>query len=79
MSDLALTAVMTAGDAVAEFASMPADRPALCCCCPRPLMKGAYSVAVAIGAADDPKQGLALGIWPDVRRVHITHARGGSA
>ncbi len=54
--------VRTAGDAVIGFSSMPPDQPALCACCPRPLLSGSYSVAVVTPACDAPGQGLALGI-----------------
>ena len=54
--------VRTAGDAVIGFGFMPPDQPALCACCPRPLLSGSYSVAVVTPACDAPGQGLALGI-----------------
>ncbi len=54
--------VRTAGDAVIGFGAMPPDQPALCACCPRPLLSGSYSVAVVTPACDAPGLGLALGI-----------------
>ena len=54
--------VTTAGDAVAGFAAMPRNKPALCACCPAPLVSGRYAVAIVTAASDAAAQGLALGI-----------------
>ena len=54
--------VTTAGDAVAAFASMPRRQPALCACCPAPLVPGRYAVAVVTAASDTASQGITMGI-----------------